>query len=152
MIKMQAKIQLLAVRPDGNLSTNDDGTDYERNTGTREISTNNKWVGFEHLISWQQLQSTHMTKSGSICMQVQIEEVGIKGRSQSSPPRDPTPDVNVIRCSCCFKNMNYATLFRITYGHLYCHECIEGDLKQRKACVCCDEQVDPEMHQIILLE
>lgn len=162
-IEFDAKITLIAIGLDDNFLTSTNNNNIARNTGTREICKESTWAGFEHFVQWQTLKAMYMTKSGSISMEIVIKkkEPIVKSlihRSSSPQPscsttikKEPTDHTLLIKCTCCFKNADYCTLCRVSCGHLYCFECVEIDLKRRKTCMMCNEELDLSLPPQIIL-
>ncbi|XP_055314185.1 uncharacterized protein LOC129575188 isoform X1 [Sitodiplosis mosellana] len=166
-ITFQSKFKLLAYKSEDNtwLSSDDKAT-CERNTGTREISKNAAWAGFEHFLSWHDLKKAHMSPDGTIRMEIEMKQIkpienkaakrewenSASGSGYNEKNMKPTI-VSAIKCSSCFEDMFRQTLLRVQCGHLYCSTCIETDLRQRKECVVCNEPLDPDVPpQIILFD
>ncbi|XP_031633768.1 uncharacterized protein LOC116347344 [Contarinia nasturtii] len=161
-VKLNAKIKLIAIGPDGNFLTPTDNNNFEQNTGTQEIDEDCTWAGFSSFVRWQTLQKTYMTRSGSICMQIEIQKEEFVAENRVPSPQ-PGPSCSsassrlsngsIIQCMCCFKNIDFCTLCRVSCGHLYCYECVHEDLKLRKICIMCNEELDLSLPaQIILLD
>lgn len=146
-VSIQAKVKLL--------STDTKDPSFERNTGVVEIGKIGR-AGFQHFMTWQQLEAKYIKANGSISMDVDITKVNPKPeevKRSLSPNPGPSTSHDIqpnkimklevqVKCECCFENMERKTLFRIHCGHLYCQECIDNDLNTRKACVNCDRPND----------
>lgn len=184
-VTFQAKFKLLAYEPEGNENMqrkiesidsflylnlkilgktwlpSEGSKTYELSTGTREISMNKKWTGFEHFIPWQQLKKDYMSATGSIRMEIDITElkpepIAIKTESDCAIPSGSTSGSSlnqsvgpIVKCFSCIDYMENSTLLVIRCGHMHCFDCLEA-LKKAKRCLC-GEEFDPDVPAQYLL-
>lgn len=107
-IKLKAKFRLLKSQPE------EDGDAYERNTGIAEFNKKDWRFGFNHFVSWDELEEQYIHSDGSAIMEIELNQVMENPNNRKRPIRSD------VVCTLCCDSKSETTLLRINCGHLYC--------------------------------